>query len=146
MIDRKWGQMILNGEKSIEVRHFKNQQHCGKRVGLCFIHQQHQVLPEVMDRGAGTAPSPGRHGALWGEGVGMGVCRSGVGGHAIPDSPQGGCADLSEALSVLYRCNLRTYVTPTGPLHVLECTLVERLVHILLHACRRQKTYYICET
>ena len=36
MIDRKWGQMILNGEKSIEVRHFKNQQHCGKRVGLCF--------------------------------------------------------------------------------------------------------------
>ena len=36
MIDRKWGEMILDGHKSIEVRHTKNEKHQNKRVGLCF--------------------------------------------------------------------------------------------------------------
>ena len=36
MIERKWGEKILNGEKDIEVRHFKNEKRCGERVGLCF--------------------------------------------------------------------------------------------------------------
>lgn len=36
MIDRKWGEMILNGCKKIEVRHEQIRKHLGKRVGLCF--------------------------------------------------------------------------------------------------------------
>ena len=36
MIDRKWGEKILDGEKLIEVRHFKNEKRCGERIGLCF--------------------------------------------------------------------------------------------------------------
>lgn len=36
MIKREWGEKILNGEKTIEVRAIPNYEHCGERVGLCF--------------------------------------------------------------------------------------------------------------
>lgn len=36
IIKRKWGRLILNGEKVLEIRRGNNKKHVGKRIGLCF--------------------------------------------------------------------------------------------------------------
>ena len=47
MIKRKWGEKILNGEKTIEVRAIPNYEHCGERVGLCFNESGGRVFGYV---------------------------------------------------------------------------------------------------
>ena len=36
MIEEKWGEMILNGEKTLEIRRGHCRKHAGERIGLCY--------------------------------------------------------------------------------------------------------------